>query len=226
MENQHIVKKFDRNLLKIREKISEMGDLVIAQIRDATAMWVDFDAGEVARIRGQDRAVNGLHRDIYERAEILIARRQPVAMDLRQTLAPINIAGELERIGDHAKSFAKYAAQISENRPSADLFDKVNHMSALVQTMLEDVLQAYETLDAGIAAQVRERDRDVDVMNKELIEGVVKALSKNSGDERHVSALVHLILVSRNIERVGDHIVNISRYVNQIVEGDDLKAIV
>ena len=69
--------------------------------------WTIFDAGEVDRLVATDRKINGMNKDIYTRSETLIARRQPMALDLRQALSPINIAGELERIGDHAKSTAK-----------------------------------------------------------------------------------------------------------------------
>jgi len=224
MENDHIVKKFDKNLDKIKEKILEMGDLVGAQVRDATAMWISYDADEVARIIALDLRVNGLHREVYKRAEVLIARRQPVALDLRETLAPINIAGELERIGDHAKSSAKRAFIFSENRPDRKLFDNIAKMSAIVQVMLSDVLIAYDHSNTGQAAEVREQDREIDDLHQEMLKSAITSLSELSGNKELTAGLVHLVLISRNLERVGDHIVNISRYINQIVEGDDLKA--
>lgn len=116
MEHEHIVKKFDKNLEKIKKTIVEMGGLVGLQINDATAVLATFDAAEVERIATYDRIINGLNKDIHDRAEILIVRRQPMALDLRKTLAPINISGELERIGDHAKSTAK-RAHIIHNTP-------------------------------------------------------------------------------------------------------------
>ncbi len=224
MENEHIVRRFDKNLEKIKSKTLEMGELVGAQVRDATAMWINHDADEVARIVALDLRVNGLHREVYERAEILIARRQPVASDLRRTLAPINIAGELERIGDHAKSAARRAFVFSRNRPDQKLFDTIVKMSSIVQVMLSEVLIAYDHSNIGQAAEVRMQDREIDALHQAVLKLVISALANVSGDEELVAGYVHLVLISRNLERVGDHIVNISRYVNQIVEGDDLKA--
>lgn len=221
MAQEHIVKKFDKNLEKIKTTIVEMGGLVGLQISDATAVLSTFDAAEVERITMYDRIINGLNKDIHDRAEILIVRRQPVALDLRQTLAPINIAGELERIGDHAKSTAK-RARIVCNIPSDDAaLGLFVQMSVIVQVMLGDVLTAYENGDIDLAAKIREQDKEVDVLNKQLVQVVIETLAKTP---EMAESLVHLTLISRNFERIGDHISNIARYVHQIVTGDDLKA--
>lgn len=89
-----------------------MGGLVGLQVNDATAVLSSYDESEVERIRAYDRIINGLNNDVHDRAEILIVRRQPVALDLRQALAPLNISGELERIGDHVCNIARYVHQI------------------------------------------------------------------------------------------------------------------
>ena len=151
----------------------------------------------------------------------LIIRRQPMALDLRQTLAPINIAGELERIGDHAKSTAKRAHIIDNNRPDEATLALISQMSEIVQDMLAEVIAAYEAADLELAADVRKQDQKVDDLNKQLLQSVIKALSK---EPENAESLIHLVLISRNFERIGDHITNISRYVHQITTGDDLKA--
>jgi len=228
MENQphqHIVAKFDKNLQKIRSLILGMGALVGAQIKDATALWFAYDEAEANRIRALDRQVNAMNREVYARAEVLIVRRQPVALDLRATLAPINIANELERIGDHAKTLAKRAYLYTDERPAKELFDLIAEMSEGVQRMLIDVLLAYTESDTDLAAIVREKDLLIDEAHKKLMQMVITALAEGQNSEDLTAGLVHLVLVSRNLERVGDHIVNISRFVNQIVEGDDLKAV-
>lgn len=221
MAQEHIVKKFDKNLDKIKASIVEMGSLVGLQISDATAVLLSFDAAEATRIAAYDRIINGLNKDIHDRAEILIIRRQPMALDLRQTLAPINISGELERIGDHAKSTAKRAHIIEANRPDDAMLEMVSKMSEIVQDMLVEVISAYETADLGLAASVREQDQKVDDLNKQLMQAAIDTLSKTP---EMAESLVHLTLISRNFERIGDHITNIARYVHQIATGDDLKA--
>ncbi|MCF6315861.1 MAG: phosphate signaling complex protein PhoU [Marinosulfonomonas sp.] len=221
MTQTHIVKKFDKNLEKIKATIVEMGGLVGLQVNDATAVLSAYDAAEVARITAYDRIINGLNKDIHDRAEILIVRRQPMALDLRQTLAPINIAGELERIGDHAKSTAKRAHIIHNTPPQDAALELIAQMSVIVQAMLGDVLVAYGDADIDLAARIREQDKEVDVLNKQLVQVVIETLAKTP---EMAESLIHLTLISRNFERIGDHVCNIARYVHQIVTGEDLKA--
>ena len=221
MTHEHIVKKFDKNLDRIKATIIEMGGLVGHQIRDATEVLTSYDAAEVNRITAYDRVINGMEKDIYDRAEILIVRRQPMALDLRQTLAPINIAGELERIGDYAKSTAKRAHIIDTTPPDDAILRLVTQMSLLAQTMLADVLVAYGTADIALAAKLIDQDKEVDALNKQLLELVIETLPKTP---ENAESLVHLTLISRGFERIGDHICNIARYVHQIETGEDLKA--
>lgn len=221
MENEHIVKKFDANLENIKATIVDMGRLVGLQVNDATAVLTAYDKAEVDRITAYDRIINGLNKDVHDRAEILIVRRQPVALDLRQTLAPINISGELERIGDHAKSTAK-RAHIIHNSPTEDtVLDLIAQMSANVQSMLEDVIIAYANADIDLAAHIRSQDKDVDAIYKTVVQTVIETLSKTPDN---AESLIHITLIARNFERIGDHICNIARYVHQIVTGHDLKA--
>ena len=221
MPHEHIVKKFDKNLEKIKQSILEMGGLAGLQLRDATAVLLSYDAAEVARITAHDRIINGLNKDIHDRAGLLIVRRQPMALDLRQTLAPISISNALERIGDHAKSTAKRARIIDSTPPDAATLEMIAQISNIVQAMLKDVLIAYENADIDLAAKVREQDKEVDALNKQFIQVVVAVLLKNP---QMAESLIHLTLISRNFERIGDHICNIARTVHQIVTGEDLKA--
>lgn len=221
MTHEHIVKKFDKNLDKIKTAIVEMGAVVGLQLNDATAVLSAFDAAEVNRITAYDRIINGLYKDIYDRAEILIVRRQPVALDLRQTLAPINISGELERIGDHAKSTAKRAHIVQNIPPQDQTLELIAKMSVIVQAMLKDVLVAYGNDDIDLAAKIIEQDKEVDVLNTQLVQVAIDALAKTP---EMAESLIHLSLISRNFERTGDHICNIARDVHQIVTGEDLKA--
>ncbi|WP_456390730.1 phosphate signaling complex protein PhoU [Profundibacter sp.] len=221
MTQEHIVKKFDKNLDKIKTTIVEMGTIVGLQLRDASAVLFSYDRAEVDRITSHDRVINGLEKDIYSRAETLIARRQPMALDLRQTLAPINIAGELERIGDHAKSTAKRAHIFNDTLPEIAITELITQMSLMVQAMLDDVLIAYGNGDIELAAKIRRQDKKVDELNKQLVQLVIEAISSTP---QKAECLIHITLISRNFERIGDHICNISRYAHQIVTGEDLKA--
>jgi phosphate transport system protein len=221
MENAHIVTRFDKDLDRIKTRVLEMGDLVSAQMSQATDLLQAFDAPEAARLIARDRKVNGMAKNIQTRAERLIALRQPVALDLRAALSPINIAFELERIGDHAKSCAKSARKLADTPAESAALQIVLEMSALVQAMLSDVLKAYDHSDTDLAADVRARDKLVDRLNKTMFETGVGSITAAPAD---APAFVHKILLARNFERVGDHIVNIARHVHKIVTGEDLKA--
>ncbi|NOX72381.1 MAG: phosphate signaling complex protein PhoU [Alphaproteobacteria bacterium] len=221
MENAHIVSRFDKDLDRIKNRILEMGDLVLTQIAQATDLLQDFDAPTADQLIARDRKVNGMNKTIHSRAERLIALRQPVALDLRAALSPINIAFELERIGDHAKSCAKSARKLANAPADTAAMQIVLDMSALVQAMLADVLRAYNDSDIALAADVRARDIEVDRQNKALFE---IGLTSIASSPENAEALVLKILLARNFERVGDHIVNIARHVHQIVTGEDLKA--
>ncbi len=221
MKNAHIVARFDEDLSKIKTRILEMGKLVISQIKDASAALESFDASEVDRLIATDRRINGMNKDIHNRAERLIALRQPVALDLRQSILPINMAGELERIGDHAKSTAKLARKLSDVDSGEQVMALVQEMSVLLQTMLAQALIAYSHSDIKLAAEVREADKEVDRLNKAVFAAALQAIGQSPSD---AETLVRLILLARNFERGGDHVVNMARHVHQIVTGEDLKA--
>lgn len=221
MENAHIVSRYDKNLDRIKSGIMDMGGLVISQLCGATEALIRFDADTVEKLIATDRKINGMQQDIYAQAERLIALRQPMAIDLRQALSPINIASELERIGDHAKTTAKRARVFANLVPDAGLLSVVEDMSGQVQNMLSDALHAYETSDTDLAAAVRSRDVEIDQMNKDVLTMAVALMDDADGS---AEPFVHFILLARGFERVGDHVVNITRHIHQIVTGEDLKA--
>lgn len=221
MENSHIVSRHDKNMGRIKSGILDMGDLVISHLGLATDALEKFDATTVDNLIATDRTINGMYKDTYTRAERLIALRQPMALDLRQALTPINIASNLERIGDHAKSTAKRARLLASQTPDRALLAVIQKMSSTVQTMLSDVLRAYEGSDIHLAAEVRASDQEVDQLNKDVFATAVAAIEKNPVN---AETYIHIILLARGFERVGDHVVNITRHVHQIVTGEDLKA--
>ena len=221
MENSHIVSRHDKNLSRIISGILDMGDLVVSQLSQATDALDNFAVDTVDHLIETDRTINGMHKDIYTRAERLIALRQPMALDLRQALLPINIASNLERIGDHAKSTAKRARLLAGQTPDPTLLAVIHQMSSTGQVMLSDVLRAYDENDIDLAADIRGRDPEVDQLNKDVFAAAVATIEKSPD---RAETYVHIILLARGFERVGDHVVNIARDVHQIVTGEDLKA--
>jgi phosphate transport system protein len=221
MEHEHIVGRFDRDLQKIKALILNMGALVNAQIKGATDALMDFETAEVDALVATDRKINGMNKDVDNRAERLIALRQPMALDLREAMLPIKIAGELERIGDHAKSTAKRVRKLTENTTAEGALAQIGEMSDKVQAMLTDALIAYRDSNIELCAEIRARDQEIDTLNKAVFAQTVAALTDNPQD---AETLVHMVLLARSFERAGDHVVNISRQVHHIVTGEDLKA--
>lgn len=221
MEKTHIVGRFDKDLQKNKDRILAMGARVAAQLKRAGELLEDFDDDAADALIAADRQINGMHKDIHAHAERLIALRQPMALDLRQALSPINIAGELERIGDHAKSATKRARKLHDAQPSEKVLVLIRDMGAVVQEMLHGALEAYQAEDIEMAAHIRMRDLSVDELNRNVMAAALAAIKD---DPATAEKNVHLIILARGIERVGDHVVNITRHVHQIVTGEDLKA--
>ena len=217
MENKHIVARFDKDIEKIKGIILTMGALVNSQIKDATDALMDFDTTEIEELIATDRKINDMKERVHNRAERLIALRQPMALDLRQAMLAVKISGELERLGDHAKSTARRVPKLSENANVDDAMNLIREMSTEVQSMLTDILIAYRDGNVELSEEVRDRDAKVDANYKAVFKIVVKALTENSKD---AETLVHMILLARHFERTGDHVVNMSRQVNHIVTGE------
>ncbi|MBV1895844.1 MAG: phosphate signaling complex protein PhoU [Rhodobacteraceae bacterium] len=218
MENNHIVGRFDKDLNKIKNRVLKMGDLVLSQFEAATRMLNTPDTMEIAQIVATDRKINGMERAISNRAERLITLRQPVALDLRAVLTPINIANDLERIGDHAKSTAKRAGKMGANAVPEPTLAILMQMANLAQLQLREALNAYDCNDLELAAAIRERDTKVDALNSSMFS---HALSNLTGSENNTEALMNAVLISRNFERIGDHVVNIAEFVIHITTGNE-----
>ena len=221
MEKEHIVGAFDADLDRIENEILAMGKLVKKQIRSATNALLEIKTEKIDSLIANDREINGMNKNINTLAEQMIAMRQPMAVDLRLALMATSIATELERLGDHAKSTAKRVRRLADVAPEKNIMDLIEKMSDLVTVMLTDALKAYKNKNIEKAAEVRVKDAEVDDINDKIFKMAVKAIKKNPED---IETLIHIILLSRNFERAGDHIVNIARQVHQIVTGDDLKA--
>ena len=217
----NIVGKFDDELTRIKSEILEMGELVGNQIKEAMDALLSFNTEGVDALVKTDRTINGMNKKINRHAEQLIAMRQPMALDLREALLATSIASELERLGDYAKSTAKKVRKLSENSSGEAALALLGNMGEIVMDMLRNVLKAYEKNDIEAAAEIRIKDVEVDEINKKILATIIKSIHENPED---TETLIHLVLLSRNFERAGDHIVNISRQIHQIVTGEDLKA--
>ena len=219
MMHEHTVKSFDQELQLLDKKIAQMGGLaerLLAQAFDALERR-DPQLAEAAV--ASDRAIDLLERELQEQTIHMIARRQPMANDLRHIMTVLKIAGDLERIGDLAKNIGKRALAVSgENHPKS-LMTGFKHMTELAMRQLKDVLDAYAERDADKALGVWRRDERIDAMYNSLFREMLTYMME---DPRNIGLCTHLLFGAKNIERVGDHTTNIAESVYYLVHGSAL----
>jgi phosphate transport system protein len=217
--SDHIVKAYDKELEILGRKIAEMGGIAEKMLSDAMDALVGFDTQLAQATVDSDPRLDILQRDIEEQAILTIARRQPMAVDLREIIATVRISGDLERIGDLAKNIAKRAIKIQSemNIPRATIGLRSMHESAAI--LLKDVLDAYAQRDAARARGVWTHDADLDALEDSVFRDLLTFMME---DPRNISFCTHLLFVSKNIERIGDHATNIAETVVYVVTGETL----
>ena len=218
MENkEHIVSSFDRDLEGIQAMIMKMGGLVETAIADATAALENRDEDLAFKVRKGDKAIDELEEQVNEEAARILAQRQPAAGDLRTVLTVFRLSASLERIGDYAKNMAKRAGVVMQMQQINGASAGLRRMSRQVELMLKDVLDAYIQRDADLAADVRERDVEVDQMYTALFREYLTFMME---DPRNITACMHLHFMAKNIERMGDHATTIAELVIYLSTGE------
>jgi phosphate transport system protein len=214
--NEHIVKSYEEELALLDKKIAHMGGLaehILAQSFDAIERRDPKLAEQVVKA---DKQVDQLEREIEEQVISMIARRQPLANDLRHVMAALRITGDLERIGDLAKNIAKRALAIAHESHPKPLMTGLRHMGDLALEQLKEVLDAYAARNADRALAVWRSDEQIDSMYNSLFRELLTYMME---DPRSIGLSTHLLFGAKNIERVGDHTTNIAETVHFLVRG-------
>ncbi|MBO0733097.1 MAG: phosphate signaling complex protein PhoU [Methylocapsa sp.] len=219
MSDHHIVSSYDAELEALGRKISEMGGLAEKMLSDAMDALVELDTRLAQLTVDNDPRLDLLQREIEEQAILTLARRQPMAVDLREIIATIRISGDLERVGDLAKNIARRAIKTySElHLPRATVGLRSMHESAAI--LLKDVLDAYAQRDAERAKSVWANDAELDSLYDSVFRDLLTFMME---DPRNITFCTHLLFVSKNIERIGDHATNIAETVIYLVTGESL----
>jgi phosphate transport system protein len=212
----HTAKAFDTDLQDITRKVAEMGGLVERQISDAVEALAERDLELGERVMASDPAVDSLQREIEEKAILTIARRQPMAVDLREIVGAMRVANDLERIGDHAKHIGKRVVALDGDFYPQKLIRGVEHMAELVAAQLKQVLDAYASRDLQSALAVWKGDEEVDSMCTSLFRELLTYMME---DPRNITFCMHLMFCAKDIERMGDHATNIAETVYYMIEG-------
>ncbi len=214
--SEHIVRSYDQELELLDKKIAQMGGLVERLLAEGFDALEKRDPQLAATVAASDLKIDVIEREIQELAMVMIAKRQPMAVDLRHIMTVLRIAHDLERTGDLGKNTAKRAHAVSgENHPKP-LMTGLKHMVELALNQLKDVLDAYAERDTDKAEAVWRHDERVDAMYNSLFRELLTYMME---DPRNIGLCTHLLFAAKNIERVGDHTTNIAENVYYLVKG-------
>ncbi len=217
MENEHIVSAFDDEFKKLDSLIAEMGGLVENSILLSTKAFSNRVPEEAEQIILQDKKIDALEVEIDNTAIRMIAQRQPMAKDLRIIIVCLKISHNLERIGDYCKNIAKRTIAISKGKTIPTGADKAMlNMSEVVQEMLRNSLDSFLNRNIDTASDVIERDDHVDNLYSGSFRELLTYMME---DPRNISNCTHLMFISKNLERMGDHITNIAEYIHFMMTG-------
>lgn len=214
---QHTVTSFEDELQALSRSIGEMGGRAEQIVERSIVALLRSDMTLAHEVIEADKKVDALHRQIEEDAIVLIARRQPMAQDLRETVAAIRIANDLERVGDLGKNIAKRAVVIQKETFSNKLRVGVEHLSELALRQVKKVLDAYAARDVAKAEEVCEHDEEIDAVYTSLFRELLTYMME---DPRNITMCTHLLFCAKNIERIGDHATNIAETVYYLITGE------
>jgi phosphate transport system protein len=217
--NEHIVSSYEDELTELARSISEMGGLVEKALANAVDALIRADHDLAMATVAADKKIDAMQAQIDEAAVSVIARRQPMASDLRLVIASIHVANDLERIGDMAKSTARRSTQFEGITMSSQFKNGLRHMGELAQRQVKLALDAFATKDKDVAVEVFERDTDVDALYVSLFRELLTYMME---DPRNITMCTHLLFCGKNLERVGDHSTNIAEQAYFLSTGKSL----
>ena len=213
---EHIVKSYEEELLLLDKKIAQMGGLAELQLGQAIDALEARDPNLADQVIAKDVQIDALQRDVEEQVIVMIARRQPMADDLRRIMGAIRIAADLERIGDLAKNIAKRTLAISSEQVPKTLVYGLKHMAELALRQLKDVLDAYADRSAEAALAVWNGDEKIDATYNSVFRELLTYMME---DPRNIGLCTHLLFGAKNLERIGDHTTNIAETIHYLVRG-------
>lgn len=217
--NEHIVKSYEAELAALDTQIALMGGLTEQILAQAFDSLEKRDANLAEQVITLDKSIDAMERQLEEQAVTMIARRQPMALDLRQIMTAIKVSNELERIGDLAKNMGKRALAVAREQHPKSLMAGLGHMVELALEQLKDVLDAYSARDVPKALEVWQRDEQIDAMYNSIFRELLTYMME---DPRNIGLCTHLLFAAKNLERIGDHTTNIAEHVHFLVTGVNL----
>lgn len=217
---QHISHQFDDELEAIHNKVLRTGGLVERQLSDALEALHDQNSELAQAVIDKDHEVNRLELEIDEGCALILARRQPVASDLRLLISIIKTITDLERMGDEAVRIARMAVRHAERSQPQRAPSGIRHLGQHVRDMLHDALDAFARFDVETAAAVVAEDQRVDREYESLTRELITFMME---DPRAIPHALDVLFSARALERIGDRACNICEYVVYYVRGKDVR---
>jgi phosphate transport system protein len=214
---EHTVSSYDSELRDLGRMVTEMGGRAERLVADSVTALMKRDSELAERVIVGDKAIDLLQHEIEEAAISMIARRQPMANDLREIISAFRIANDLERVGDLAKNTAKRVLALDADYQARKPLRGLEHMSGMALQQLKAVLDAYSAKDDVKAMAVWKRDGEIDALYTSLFRELLTYMME---DPRRITACTHLLFAAKNIERIGDHATNIAETIHYLVVGE------
>jgi phosphate transport system protein len=218
---EHTVTSFDEDLAQVGDLVRSMGGLAGSMVGAATQALIESDTALAQRVVSDDVLMDARQRELDNRAITLIAKRQPMADDLRAVVGAIRMAGDLERIGDLAKNIAKRVGAVGQSGMPRDLSHSIDAMAQLVLIQVHGVIEEYGAGDIAALARLRDEDERIDVKYTSVFRELLTYMME---DPRNITACTHLLFCAKNLERIGDHVTNIAENAYYVLTGEQLPA--
>jgi phosphate transport system protein len=217
---EHTVKSFGNELDQLASEVARMGGLAERQLNDSISAVMRRDTALAQSVIERDVKVDAAQREVERRVTRLMALRQPMASDLRETMSAWKIAADLERIGDLAKNISKRTLVLNQSDP-IQLTRSIERMGRMAAAHLKQVLDAYSQRNVDMGISVWYGDEEIDAHYNSLFRELLTYMME---DPRTISPCAHLLFVAKNIERIGDHCTNIAETVHYLVTGEEITA--
>ena len=216
---ERFARHFQEDLDALKSRLLEMGGLAEDRVRRAVQALVERDGGDIDRVLTGDEPINQLHIEIDDRCFKLLALQQPLAADLRAVVAAVKINTDLERVGDLSINIAEAAKRYITHPPVKKLID-IPRMAEIAQLMLRDALDAFVRRDTALAQRVLNEDDKLDALKTQIFR---ELLTYMLADPATIEPALDLLLISRHLERIGDHATNVAEDVIFMVSARDVR---
>ncbi|MGE3189348.1 MAG: phosphate signaling complex protein PhoU [Vicinamibacterales bacterium] len=216
---ERVVRHFQEELEALKERLLAMGGLAEERVREAVRGLAERDPEQLEAVLAGDEPVNDLHMEVDDRCFKLLALHQPMAADLRVIVAAVKINTDLERVGDLAVNIAEAGKRYLQHAPVKPLID-IPRMGDIAQLMLRDALDAFVRRDVALAESVLAEDDRLDALKTQIFRELLTYMLQDTGT---IEPSLDLILISRHLERIGDHATNIAEDVIFMVSAKDVR---